>query len=133
MALFISFQCLGAWKKELEAHLPESVQSLKPGQTTKSKATELLGKPDLSKNGKDYWEMEGFKYALELTYQDGKIRSIHYNFKQGPLLKDLPSLDEGMFKANPQSSVERIYSGKGFNITYSLSTGRITSYSEVKK
>lgn len=75
-------------RNKVQSILPSPIKELKVHSTKVAEAEKLLGRPHLVENEKYYWEMEGFKYALELKFKDGVLQSLHYTFP-----KNRPSLE----------------------------------------
>jgi hypothetical protein len=88
--LVMSFSAF-AGEAEIRSLLPKRLQGLEIGKTTITQAVDVLGMPDLVKGPKQYWAEDGFKYAIELTFEKRKLVSLHYSFPKRPdasVLKD---------------------------------------------
>lgn len=79
--VFISFSVLASSLEKVTSHLPQDVRKLVLHKTTPLEAQKILGKADLVEGKKYYWERNGFKYVLELTFDEKtKLSSLHYTF-----------------------------------------------------
>jgi len=80
--LFISLNSLAAnsWQDEMRSLLPAPLSTFVSGTTTLESVNKALGKAQLVKGSKHYWERGGLKYALEITFKSKKISSLHFTF-----------------------------------------------------
>ena len=77
------------WSSVVEL-LPTPLNNLKINVTNKSEVEQRLGKPDLVEGSYHYWEREGLKYALRLSYdKKAVLNSIHFTFTTNK-----PSIDK---------------------------------------
>jgi hypothetical protein len=84
-----------ALKDKAHDLLPAPLNTFETHKTTLSEVEKKLGKPDLSEGSDSYWEKDGLKYALKLSF-DNKFRlnSIHYTFvSEKPKLEKLGAID----------------------------------------
>lgn len=90
--------------REAKKLLPREIQELTLKKTSSNEAEKILGKPHLVEGSKHYWEVKGFKYGLELSFdKNKKLQSIHYTFTgEKPPLTKLPKFDSE--KLTPLSS-----------------------------
>lgn len=130
MTLLISFSAWAGWTEKVRTKLPQKVQSISLNTTSREEAIKKLGKPDLTVGEKDYWVMDGFKYALELTYKSGKVVTLHYNFPEKKIsLDDLKGeIDPKLMKASTTSPhTVNTYQDKEGKLEVELSTNKIES------
>lgn len=92
LAIFLfSFGLMAStsWKSTLHENLPAPLSSFRPHQTTLKEVQALMGKADLVEKNSYYWEKDGLKYALQLTFNQKKIlTSLHYTFTKNKLSLD---------------------------------------------
>lgn len=84
-----------ALKDKVHDLLPSPLKEFKTHKTTLSEVEKKLGKAHLIEGSDYYWEKDGLKYALKLSF-DNKflLDSIHYTFVTGkPKLEKLGTLD----------------------------------------
>ena len=60
--------------------LPASIAKIKIKTTTAAEVEKLLGKPALIEKNKHYYEQNGFKYSLEIIYDNNLVREFSYTF-----------------------------------------------------
>lgn len=79
--VFISFSLLASSFEKVTSLLPEEMKKLSLHKSSPKDAEKILGKADLVEGKKYYWKRNGFKYAIELSF-DGKekLSSLHYTF-----------------------------------------------------
>ncbi len=82
IALFICLNVFAttSWQQEVKSLLPKPISEFKPRQTTLKEVEKNLGKAQLVQGSKYYWEKDGLKYALELTFESNVLTSLHYTF-----------------------------------------------------
>lgn len=130
ISLLISFSALAGWQEKVKSHLPAKLSSLTPGKTDREAARKSLGKPDLTRGEKDYWIIDGFKYAVELSFADNKLKTVHYNFPKKKLsIESFKSeIDPKLIKSSPNSPhTTMVYEDKEGKMEIELSTGKIES------
>lgn len=130
LSLLISFSAFAKWSEKVKTHLPTKLQALSIGKTDRDSARKTLGKPDLVRGDKEYWIMDGFKYALELTYEKNKLTSFHYNFPKKKLnIEDLKSqIDPKLLKASETAPhTTMMYQDKEGKLEVELTSGDIES------
>lgn len=129
-SLLFSASSFAGWQEKVKPHLPTKVSSLVIGKTDRESARKSLGKPDLVRGEKEYWIVDGFKYALELSFADNKLKTLHYNFpKKNLKVEDLKSeIDPKLIKSSPNSPhTTMVYEDKEGKMEIELSTGKIES------
>lgn len=86
LSFFLLFLSMNAFagRQEILSLLPVKLQKLSISKTSLKEAQKLLGKPDYVEGEKQYWVEKGFKYAIELTFKDSKLVSLHYSFPVKP-------------------------------------------------
>ena len=78
------------WRNSAQRLLPDPLQKFELHKTSLSEVEKKLGTADLIEGNKYYWEKDGLKYALQLTFNQKKIlKTLHYTFT-----KDAPSVDK---------------------------------------
>ena len=77
-----------SWQKKVSTLLPKSLRELQIGKSTISDVEKKIGKANLVEGVHHYWEVDGFKYAVTLTFKKRNLDSIHYIFT-----KERPSWD----------------------------------------
>lgn len=88
-----------AWQEQVKSALPPALQEFVAGKTTLAEIEKNLGKAQLVKGPKYYWERDGLKYALELTFKSKILKSMHYTFTgTKPSLELLGSINLKNFK-----------------------------------
>ena len=82
IALFICLNVFAttSWQQEVKSLLPKPISEFKPRQTTLKEVEKNLGKAQHIQGSKYYWEKDGLKYALELTFESNVLTSLHYTF-----------------------------------------------------
>lgn len=130
MLISLSLASASEWSAEIERFLPQSVQSIEPGKTGQGKIHQEFGPPDFKKNGKEYWALNDFKYALEISYEDYKVKSYHYTFQKGPLVEEVASLKGENFENDPAIPNGKKLKSGNRTVSYSLTSGRVTGYRE---
>ena len=82
IALFICLNVFAttSWQQEVKSLLPKPISEFRPGQTTLKEVEKNLGKAHHIQDSKYYWEKDGLKYALELTFESNILTSLHYTF-----------------------------------------------------
>ena len=82
IALFICLNVFAttSWQQEVKSLLPKPISEFKPRQTTLKEVEKNLGKAQHIQDSKYYWEKDGLKYALELTFESNVLTSLHYTF-----------------------------------------------------
>ena len=75
--------------------LPPPLKEFRVHHTTLVEAQKALGKADLNEGRFYYWEKNGLKYALELSFDEKFIlKTIHYTFtEKRPPLEKVGSID----------------------------------------
>lgn len=130
IAALFSFSSFAGWQEKVKPHLPPKIKLLTIGKTDRDSARKALGKPDLARGDREYWVIDGFKYAVELTYADNKLKTIHFNFSKkvlniGELKNDI---DPKLIKSSAQSPhTTMVYEDKEGKIEIELSSGKIES------
>ncbi len=130
LSLLISSSVFAGWSEKAKAHLPKDLRTLELGKTNRDSARKSLGKPDLVRGDKEYWIRDGFKYAVELTYKDNKLSSLHYNFtkKDFPLEELKADIDPKQLKSSPTAPhTTLVYQDKEGKLEVELSTGKVES------
>lgn len=128
--LFIPLLAHAGWSEKAKTYLPKTVQSIIVQKTDRDTARKMLGKPDLVKGEKEYWAIDGFKYALELSFSNKKVSSVHYNFSPARFsVEELKgSIDPKLLKASPSSPhTTLVYEDKEGKMEVDLSTGKVES------
>lgn len=126
----ISLPALGGWSQKARSFLPKKVALIEPGKTDREGARKLLGKPDLVKGGKEYWVVDGFKFAVELSYQENKVSSLHYNFPEKKFgLEALKGgVDPKLLKRSPVSPhTSLVYEDAEGKMEVELTSGQVES------
>lgn len=97
LLIFLSFSSFAESNLATEARklLPQDLQELTLNKMTSLEVQKKLGKPQLIEGNKQYWEIDGFKYGLELTFDKSKkLETIHYSFVgKRPLITRLSKFD----------------------------------------
>lgn len=128
--VLISFPVLAKWTEKVKSHLPQKLHSLAIGKTDREGARTALGKPDLVRGDKEYWVVDGFKYALELTYVRNRLTSIHYNFPKKKLNIDVlkTDLDPRLLQSSPSAPHTNLsYEDKEGKLEIELTSGDVES------
>ncbi len=130
LSLFVSLPVLAGWSEKVKTHLPSKLQTLSIGKTDRESARKTLGKPDLVRGDKEYWVMDGFKYALELTYDKNKLTTFHYNFPKKKLNIEAikTQIDPKLLKASetaPHTTL--MYQDKEGKLEVELTSGDVES------
>jgi hypothetical protein len=109
---FLLFLCLNSfaastWQEQVKSTLPPALREFIPGKTTLLEIEKSIGKAQLVKGSKYYWERDRVKYALELTIKSKTLNSMHFTFTgtkpslellQGKInLKDFKPHQKGRF------------------------------------
>lgn len=84
-----------SWKDKAHDLLPNPLKAFETHKTTLSEVERKLGKASLVEGNDYYWERDGFKYALKLSF-DNKflLNTIHYTFvAEKPKLEKLGKID----------------------------------------
>lgn len=130
LALLFSLPAFAGWSEKVKSHLPQKLQTLELGKTDRESARKALGKPDLVRGDKEYWIIDGFKYAVELTYAKNKLTSFHYNFPKKKLNIDVlkTEIDPKLLKASPTSPhTNLLYQDKTGKLEIELTSGDVES------
>lgn len=131
--LFLALTSLSAhagWSDKARSFLPAKVQLIVSGKTDREAARKILGKPALARADKEYWIIDDFKYALELTYKNNKVAGLHYNFPKTKFsLEDLKKdIDPNRLKSSPTSPhTSLIYEDKEGKMEVDLTSGQVES------
>ena len=82
LLLFLSLNSLAAtsWQEEAKSLLPPPLSAFTSGVTTLATVEKALGKAQLVNGSKHYWERDGLKYALEITFKSKRLTSLHFTF-----------------------------------------------------
>lgn len=83
------------WKDKAHELLPTPLNAFQTHKTTLSEVEKKLGKAHLVEGQDYYWERDGLKYALKLSF-DNKylLHTIHYTFvNDKPKLEKLGKID----------------------------------------
>jgi hypothetical protein len=127
---FISLPVLAKWTDKVKTHLPPNLQTLELGKTDRQSARKILGNPDLVRGDKEYWVMDGFKYAVELTYINNRLKSLHYNFPKKKLNIDAlkSEIDPKLLKSSPTAPhTNLLYQDKTGKLEVELTSGDVES------
>lgn len=90
LLLTFNLYAASSWSDKAHDLLPPPLKSFTLRKTSLSEVEKVLGKASLNEGQKYYWEREGFKYALELSFNNKFIlETIHYTFTG-----EKPSLDK---------------------------------------
>ena len=130
LSLLVSVPALAKWSEKVKTHLPSKIQSLTIGKTDRDSARKIMGKPDLVRGDKEYWVIDGFKYALELTFVNNKLTSLHYNFPKKKLnIEDLKAqFDPKLMKSSPTAPhTMMMYQDKEGKMEVELTSGDVES------
>ena len=130
LSVLISFHTFAGWTEKAKSHLPPKVQTLELGKSDRDSARKALGKPDLVRGDKEYWIIDGFKYALELTYKNNKLATLHYNFSRNgfPVEKLKGEFDPKLLKASTSSPhTSLMYEDKQGKMEVEMATGKVES------
>ena len=73
--------------------LPEKIARVQINKSSKLDVEKIMGKPDLIENNKYYYEVDGLKYGLELSFEQDKLRELHFTF-----VKNKPAIEKLKFK-----------------------------------
>lgn len=97
LSIFISSSVFAGVALKEKAHdlLPSPLKEFKTHKTTLSEVEKKLGKAHLIEGNDYYWEKDGLKYALKLSF-DNKylLDTIHYTFvTEKPQLEKLGAID----------------------------------------
>ncbi len=76
-----------SWKEYVYSKLPEPIRFIKIKTDLKS-VEKNIGKAQLVEKNKHYYELEGFKYSLEIIYQNKGVKEFSYTF-----MGNRPSID----------------------------------------
>lgn len=128
--LIFSQSAFAGWSEKVKSHFPKKMNSLVIGKSDREAARKSLGKPDLVRGDKEYWIIDGFKYAVELTYKNNKLETLHFNFPKKTLaMEDLKSdIDPKLLKSSPdQPHTALIYEDKEGKLEVELTSGKIES------
>lgn len=130
ISVLFSIEAFAGWAQKAKSHLPPKVQALELGKSDREAARKALGKPDLVRGDKEYWIIDGFKYALELTYKNNKLSSLHYNFSRNgfPVETLKGDFDPKLLKASPTAPhTSLMYEDKEGKIEVEMATGKVES------
>lgn len=128
--LLFTTSAFAGWTEKARTHLPKDLRTLELGKTNRESARKALGKPDLVRGDKEYWIREGFKYAVELTYKDNKLATLHYNFpKKDFALEEIKAdIDPKLIKASPTAPhTSLVYQDTEGKLEIELTTGKVES------
>lgn len=92
--LLLSFEISAgvSLRETLQSLLPQPISELKVHKTSLREVEQALGKPDLKEAQNLYWERDGLKYALKLTFNKKNVlTSIHYTFT-----RNKPSVEKNL-------------------------------------
>jgi mannosyltransferase OCH1-like enzyme len=84
-----AFAVSNSLKDRLVGLLPSPLNELRIQKTTLQEVEKKIGKPALIEGEKHYWERDGLKYAIELSFKKNILQSVHFTFTG-----DRPSLDK---------------------------------------
>lgn len=105
--LFFSFSVFGGvtLKDRVYGVLPAPLSDFKTDKTTLSEVEKKLGKAQLVEGQKYYWEKDGLKYALQLSFNNKFVLdSIHYTFvTEKPAMEKLGKIDAKNLAPYPDS------------------------------
>lgn len=130
MSLLISSFASAAWREDVTKLLPPSLQELKLGTSTLKDVEDRIGKPALVRGTQHYWVYEGFEYALELTFENGKMNSLHFTFpSKAPSLAQLKTkLKAKDFRPSPEAPKKLLrYEDKTGSLTIDMTKQTIHS------
>lgn len=128
--MLFSFPSFAAWTEKVKSQLPSKFSELLIGKSNRDSVRKILGKPDLVRGDKEYWIMDGFKYALELSYKKNVLETLHYNFpKKSLTINDLKNdIDPKLLKASTtQPHTGLVYEDKHGKLEVEASSGKIES------
>lgn len=130
LCILVSLPSFAGWTEKVKSQLPSKLSTLLIGKSDRDSVRKSLGKPDLVRGDKEYWTMDGFKYALELTYKKNVLETLHYNFSKKSLsLHDFKNnIDPKLLKASPtQPHTALFYEDKEGKLEIEASSGKIES------
>ncbi len=128
--LFITLQVHAKWTDKVKPYLPQKLQNLELGKTDRENARKALGKPDLVRGDKEYWVLDGFKYAVELTYVKNKLTSLHYTFPKNKLNIDAvkSEIDPKLLKSSVTAPhTHLLYQDSAGKLEVELTSGDVES------
>lgn len=103
---FFTFSVLAssALKENLQGILPSPIKNFNIKSTSLSEVEKSLGKAHLVEGSKHYWERDGLKYALELSFDNKLIlKSIHFTFTgKRPSLKEAGNINTKKLTPYPE-------------------------------
>jgi hypothetical protein len=70
------------WKALILKSIPVPIQSIIPGKTSQREVEKKIGKPALVEKDKQYYEINNFKYSLEITYSNKVVKDYSYTFTE---------------------------------------------------
>lgn len=130
LALLLTLPAFAKWTDTVRSRLPSNIQKLELGKTDRAAARKLMGAPQLTKGDKDYWIVDGFKYAVELSFEKNTLKRIHYNFPKKTMdLEELKKdIDPKKLKASSTSPhTILVYEDKDGKLEIELTSGKIES------
>jgi hypothetical protein len=83
LALLISLNCLAittSLKSKIHQSLPIPLQFIEMGKTQMNDVEKKLGKAALIEINKHYYDLDGFKYSLEITYKNKRVTQVYFTF-----------------------------------------------------
>ncbi|MBA2406207.1 MAG: hypothetical protein H0V66_15635 [Bdellovibrionales bacterium] len=87
----LTFNTLAAagWQQTVRSLLPSPLLDFTPGKTSLKQVEKKLGKAQLVQGSNYYWERNGLKYAIELTFKNKLLQSMHFTFSDKPKVEIL--------------------------------------------
>lgn len=70
------------WRAQIIKSIPVPLQSIVPGKTTQNEVEKKIGKAALVENNKQYYEINNFKYSLEITYSKKIVKDYSFTFTE---------------------------------------------------
>ena len=93
------------WSQKINSFLPKAVAKIEIKKSHRSDIEKFLGKANLIEGDKNYYELDGFRYALEIVFKQDIVSEFSYTFiKNRPTFKELKlNLDLKKLSPYPKS------------------------------
>jgi hypothetical protein len=123
LLLFLALNCWAittSLKSKIHQTLPTPLQFIELGKTQLNDVEKKLGKAALVEKNKHYYDLDGFKYSLEITYHNKKVEQVYFTFT-----KNRPTIENFNFDKKDLSSYPVSGGAAGRFLKYQDSDGEI--------